>query len=211
MSTISNLLLTGLINYGAPLFGITLLFAAVGFPLPSTLLVVAAGAFGRQGTLDIASASIYGLVGAITGDCLSYAIGHFARTWVQRRFSGSNLWLKAQLTFSQRGGLAVYLTRFLLTSIALPTNLIAGSSNYTFRRYFSYVLAGEATWIVIYGGLGYLFGNQWEMISDVLNNFGGFALGLAAIGAGVYFYQAKKRKTVTLPNGLVLAEAEVLS
>jgi len=137
--------------------------------------------------LDSLSASVFGLVGAVAGDSVSYAIGRFARGWVERRFNRSGLWLKAQSTFQQRGGLAIYLTRFLLTTIALPINLIAGSSNYPFLRYFTYVLIGEFTWIVGFGGLGYLFGTQWELISQFLSDFGGFALGLAVLGAGLYF------------------------
>jgi membrane-associated protein len=196
MTTISSLLLTGLITYGAPVFGLALLFGAIGIPLPSTLLVVAAGAFGRQGMLDSFSASLFGLAGAVAGDSLSYAIGYFAHAWVQRRFGNSCLWLKAQKTFQQRGSLAIFSTRFLLTSIALPTNLIAGSSRYPFLRYLSYVLAGEFIWIAGYGGLGYLFGNQWELISDFLTNFGGFALGLVLLsGAGMYLYSARQKIT----------------
>jgi membrane-associated protein len=211
MSGVTSVLLTGLITNGAPLFGLALLIGAMGLPLPSTLLVVAAGAFGRQGALNSPSAALFGLVGAVCGDCLAYAVGRFAKGWVQRTFGGSKLWQKAQKAFSRHGGLAIYSTRFLLTSIAIPTSLIAGSSGFSFRRYFGYVLAGEATWIAVYGGLGYLFGNQWELISDFLVNFGGFALGIAVFSAGVYFFLARQKKHAAVAEGLVLAEVKGLN
>jgi membrane protein DedA with SNARE-associated domain len=37
-----------------------------------------------------------------------------------------------------------------------------------------------------YGGLGYLFGTQWEVISELLSNISGFALGLVLLGIGVW-------------------------
>ncbi|MCK7519370.1 MAG: hypothetical protein MZV64_17405 [Ignavibacteriales bacterium] len=45
-------------------------------------------------------------------------------------------------------------------------------------RFFFYDLLGEAIWIFGYGGLGYLFGTQWEVVSDVLSNISGLSLGL---------------------------------
>ena len=210
MNSVTSMLLTGLITSGAPLFGLALFFGAAGLPLPTSLLVVAAGAFGRQGTLNSLSASLFGLAGSVAGDCLCYAIGYFARTWVQNRFASSNLWLKAQNTFNQRGGLAIFFTRFILTSTAFPINLIAGSSGYSFRQYFSLVLTGEAIWISVYGGLGYLFGNQWELISDFLVNFGGYAIGLAAFSAGIYFFLAKQRKPAAVLHGLGLVEVDAI-
>ena len=41
------------------------------------------------------------------------------------------------------------------------------------------------TWLVLYGGLGYWFGGQWELVYDFVSNFGGLALGVVLLGAGV--------------------------
>jgi membrane-associated protein len=47
-----------------------------------------------------------------------------------------------------------------------------------------YDVAGEAIWIFGYGGLGYLFGTEWEVVSDFISNFGGLMLGLVVLVAG---------------------------
>jgi membrane-associated protein len=75
----------------------------------------------------------------------------------------------------------------LLTPLALPTNLIAGGSGYRYWRFLTYDVAGEFTWILLYGGLGYLFGSQWELISQFISDFSGLLVGLVALGAGLYF------------------------
>jgi membrane-associated protein len=191
---LSELFLTGMLTYGPPALGLALLLGALGLPLPGTLLVVAGGAFARQGIIDWAAAAGLGLLGAVLGDSASYAIGRFASGWVQARFGRSETWRKAQAAFQRRGGLAVYLTRFLLTPLALPTNLIAGGSRYAFSRFLSYDLAGEVTWVVLYGGLGYIFGSQWELISQFLSDFSGLLVGLVVLGAGVYLLLRRRRR-----------------
>lgn len=183
---LTNLLLTELVAYGPPLFGLALLIAALGLPLPGTLLVLATGAFIRQGVLNGVTMTILGLIGVVLGDSLSYALGRFAHRWALRRFGGTPAWQQAQSTFDRRGGLAIYLTRFFLTPLATPTNLIAGSSGYAFWRFLAFDSSGEATWLVLFGGMGYLAGSQWELVNQLASNFTGLLTGLVVLVAGGY-------------------------
>jgi len=181
----SDFLLTQIITNGAPLFGLILFIGAVGIPMPASILLIAAGAFSQQGILDVSSTALLGLLGAVCGDAISFGMGHYAKNWVDKRFGGSTAWKNAQNSFASRAGLAVYLTRFLITALAIPTNLIAGGSGLQFRKFMTYDIAGEATWILLYGGLGYWFGSEWELVSNFINNFGGLLLGLVILIAGI--------------------------
>ena len=192
-ASLTDLILTGVLNYGPPAIGLALLLGALGLPLPGTLLVLAAGAFVRQGVLSWATAAGFGLLGVVLGDSASYMVGRFAGRWVQRRFGRSAAWQKAAEIFDRQGGLAVYLTRFLLTPLALPTNLIAGGSGYPFWRFLGYDAAGELTWIALYGGLGYMFGSQWELINQFISDFSGLLVGLVMVGGGVYLLLRRRR------------------
>lgn len=182
----ADFLLTQVINYGAPILGIIVFVSALGAPFPCTLLVIAAGAFAKQGLLTWYTTGLTALAFVVLGDNLSYALGHFAREPVLRRFQHSENWTKAESTFSRWGGMAVFWTRFLITGIAVPVNLIVGTSGFGIRRFFLYDLAGEAIWIFGYGGLGYLFGTQWEVVSDLLGNVSGLALGLVLLAVGIW-------------------------
>lgn len=184
----SDYLLTLIINYGAPVFAILLFLGALGFPVGASVLVIAAGAFSQQGILDWPVAAFLGLIGAVIGDAVSFGIGFYAKDWVDKKFGGSPAWRSAEETFDRRAGLAIYLTRFLITALAVPTNLIAGGSGIQFRRFMFYDSLGEATWILLYGGLGYLFGSQWELVSTFISNFGGLTLGLVILGVGVWLW-----------------------
>jgi membrane protein DedA with SNARE-associated domain len=182
----ADYLLTQIINYGAPLFGLVLFIGALGIPVPASILLIAAGAFSQQGFLEWLPVALFGLLGAVCGDSLSFGMGRFAKEWVDKRFSRSQAWKNAQDGFASRAGLAVYLTRFLITALAIPTNLIAGGSGYQFRKFLRYDIAGETTWIILYGGLGYWFGTEWELVSDFMSNFGGLLLGLVILVAGIW-------------------------
>ncbi len=194
----SDYLLTQIINQGAPLFGLILFIAAVGVPVPASILLIAAGAFSQQGILPWYSTALLGLVGAVFGDAISFGIGYYAKDWVDERFGKSPAWKSARDTFDSRAGMAVYLTRFLITALAIPTNLIAGGSGIRFRRFMTYDALGEVTWIILYGGLGFWFGTQWEVVSDFISNFGGLLLGLVLLGAGIWLGTRQlRRRTAT--------------
>ena len=192
--SLTDFFLTGLITYGPPMLGLALLLAGLGLPLPATLFLLATGAFIRQGVMDWTTTLGLGLLGVIVGDSASYALGRFAGDRAQRRFNRSAIWKSAQDTFARRGGTAIYLTRFLLTPLAIPVNLIAGGSRYAFWRFLGYDVAGEVTWIVLYVGLGYVVGSQWELISQFVGDFSGLLVGLAALGAGVYLLARRQRR-----------------
>lgn len=175
------------------MFALALFVGGLGVPVPGTLFVVAAGAFVRQEVLSMGDTLLLGLVGVVIGDVLSYSIGRLARVWLQRRFGQSSTWQQAEATFQQRGGVAVYLSRWLLTPIAIPVNWVAGSSGYPVSRFVFYDVVGELTWLVLFGGLGYAFGSQWEVISEFVSNFSGLLVGVAVFGVGVYLLVNRKQ------------------
>ena len=180
----ADFLLTQIINYGAPILGLIVFIGAMGAPFPGTLIIVAVGAFCRQGFLSWPITGLVAFICVVLGDGLSYSMGYYARESILRRFSSSPQWNRAEKSFQNWGGMSIFLTRFLITGIAVPVNLLAGTGSYPFKRFLMYDLVGEAIWVFGYGGLGYLFGTQWEVVSDFISNFGGLMLGLLVLVAG---------------------------
>lgn len=186
IADLSEQFLTWFVAYGPPMLALALFLGATGIPLPGTFFVIAAGAFVRQGVMDISTAPMLALVGAVLGDILSYGIGRFARGPIQRRMGHTPTWRRAEETLQRRGGIAIYLTRWLLTPIAVPVNLVAGSGGYPAARFIAYDVTGELTWILLFGGLGYAFGSQWEVINQFVSDFSGLLIGVVILVIGVY-------------------------
>lgn len=195
----SEFLLTQVINYGAPFLGVIVFIGGLGVPLPCTLLVIAAGAFARQGYLPWHTTALVSIVSVIAGDSLSYAMGYYTREKVLVRFSHTPRWKKAELTFRKWGAPSIFFSRFLVTAIALPVTLLSGTTRYPFKKWLTHDALGETVWIFGYGGLGYLFGSQWEVVNEFLGNFGGLALGVVIFVIGVRQAVDRHRKKRQLP------------
>jgi membrane protein DedA with SNARE-associated domain len=187
----SDFLLTQVINYGAPILAGIVFVSALGIPLPATFIVIAAGAFSREGFLPWHTTGLIAWSCVVLGDCIGFAIGHYARGPAMRYLGGSEQWARAESFFQRWGGMSVFLTRFLVTGIASPVNIMAGMGNISFRTFLIYDVTGEGIWVFGYGGLGYLFGSQWEIVSDFMSNFGWSILGLLLLAVGIWLWHRR--------------------
>jgi membrane-associated protein len=183
---LSNQILTQILTYGAVVLGIVVFLAAIGVPFPSSVVVIACGAFVEQGFLEGLPTLGIALLFVVVGDTLSYLMGHTGRR-ITQRFTKSPTWTRAENYFKKRGSIAIFLTRWLLTPLSVPTNLIAGGSHFPVLRFLTLATAGEFIWLLSYGALGYAFGSQWEYISDFVSNFSGVLVGVVILGGGIYW------------------------
>lgn len=194
MSAISDFLLTALLNQGNLLLGVALFLAALGIPLPASMLVIAAGAFTRQGVLAWEGAATAALLGAVAGDGCSYLVGRYGLDRMSTRLQDAVRQSITAKRFARWGGWSVFVTRFLLTPVALPVNLLAGSTRYPWHRFMGAVLAGELAWVALFGGLGYVFADQWESMSQLASDFGGMLVGIALTAAGVMLVWRRQKR-----------------
>lgn len=186
-------LLTAVLTYGAVAVGLIVFLAAIGVPLPGTVTVIATGAFIEQGYLAFFPTLIVALLFVVSGDTTSYLMGRFGRHII-KRWTQSPAWNRAETYFQARGVAAIFLTRCLVTPLAIPTNLIAGGSQFPMLKFMGLSAAGEFTWLVGYGTLGYLFGSQWEYISDLVSNFSGVLVGLVLVITGLVWLLRNPQK-----------------
>jgi membrane protein DedA with SNARE-associated domain len=192
MNTLTDWTLNNLAVYGP----LTLVFIAyigsLGIPFPITMVIVAAGAFCRTGLFDWRLAMLACLLGAALADHSEYLVGRIAQPWLKQRFGKQGAWLQAQNTINRQGGWAILLTRFWLTPLAPAVNVIAGS-RYPFLRFLLLDVIGQFFWVLLYGGLGYLFAAQWEWVSQTLSAFSGLSMAVFVLAFGAYFL-AQRRK-----------------
>jgi membrane-associated protein len=194
LSELGDLLLTALVNHGSGLLGASLFLAALGLPLPASMLLIAAGAFVRQGILPLHSAALAGLAGAVAGDACSYLLGRFAGHRLPLALTTSAQWQRAAELFARWGSWGIWVTRFLLTPLALPVNLLAGSTRYPWQRFMGVVVLGELMWVLLFGGLGHVFADQWQEMSTLAGDLGGLLLGVAlGAFAGLALLRARRR------------------
>jgi membrane-associated protein len=186
MDSIIDLTLTSLTTYGPLALVFIAFFGSLGIPFPITMVIVAAGAFSRAGLLDWRLGLLTCLAGAVLADHSEYLVGRLAQSWLRRRFEQKAAWRTALATINRQGDWAVLLTRFWLTPLAPAINVIAGS-RYPFGRFLLLDVLGEFLWVLLYGGLGYLFAAQWEWVSQALRAFNGISVAAVFLALGIYF------------------------
>jgi membrane-associated protein len=187
VSDLSSLFLTWVIAYGLPVLAILMLLAGIGIPIPASLLVIAGGAFSQQGVLDPVAAGITGFLAVITGDFICFYLGKKLKGKISPKLVSKENFDRTVHLFNKFGGGMIILTRSILSALAVPTNLIAGSGDYPVVSYLIFDIIGEFLWIIGYGMLGYLFGAEWETISGFVTNMSGFLVTIIIIVIPGYF------------------------
>lgn len=195
MSELYDSLLVMVLTYGHWAVAFITLLGGIGIPVPSTMILLAAGAFIQQGVLNSELALLLALGGAVAGDNISYFIGRLLGASPIRRYKESSAWQRASQFFSRWGAWGIFLSRFLITPLALPINLMAGSTGYQLYRYASIVFAGELVWVLIYIGAGYWFTDQWEIISSMMSNLSGMLVAIVfLLVSGVLLFRRLRNR-----------------
>ena len=194
MPDLTEFFLNGLNTYGVLILAAAMFMASGGLPSPAFPLVIAAGAFARQGIIDPISAMIVVFASIVAGDIFSYGLGRFGGDWVARHLTPRReAFLKrADDMVNRYGPVSLYLTHSVFTSLDVPANVTAGLSRYPFRRFIAYVLAGRATWVLLYGTLGYVLGSQWELASHFVGQYTVW-LGLVIVVVLAGYYLIRRR------------------
>ncbi len=183
MGDTNNAVLQYLHAYGPVTLAVALLLSGIGIPVPASLLVIAAGALAGQGRISLPLAFGLAVLGAVAGSIVSYAMGRYGLEKLIARLRKGHSWQRAEQKFKEKAASAVILTRFLITPLALPTNLIAGGEKYPLVKFAVQCAIGNAIYVLLYGGLGYAFGNQWKRVAAQAGQWGIWVV----LGAGVLF------------------------
>jgi len=185
----TDAILALLLDYGAWLVAATTFLSCLAIPMPASLMMLAGGAFAAGGDLSLGLILGAAFGGAVAGDQTGYAIGRKAADYAQRLRGQPGkraaLLERARQLLGDRGGLGVFLSRWLFSPLGPYVNFIAGAAGLGWTSFTLWGAAGEAVWASLYTGLGYAFGDQIEMVADLASNISGLlAAGLAALVLG---------------------------
>ncbi len=179
------------------LFVITFL-ASLALPLPSTIVLIATGAFAGQGYFNFYDIIVIGSISTVAGDYASFFItqrwgAHILPKIGFKKLLASQKFITLRENFIQHSFASIFYSRFLITSLGIPINFIAGLSKLTFKKFFIPDLVGELIYVILYAGIGYILGNEWRSISDIFENIA-WALLILVVMVVVYLMFAKKKR-----------------
>ena len=137
------------------------------FPIvPSEATAIVAGNIASQGGLAVELCILAAAAGAIVGDNISFALGHFLGHRVERRFfTGEKAqrrlqWAQRQL--DERGGLLILVARFIPGGRTAVTFTAGFVETYPWRRFLLFDVIAGVAWGFYCVLLGYFGGKTFE-------------------------------------------------
>lgn len=184
-------------TYGPWLLAAVTFASCLAVPVPASILMMAAGGFAAAGDLALATAAGAALAGAIAGDQAGYILGRRGGSAMLARLGDrAPPVARAADLLARRGGLAVFLSRWLVSALGPYVNLVAGASGLPWPRFTLWGVAGEGVWVALYVGLGFHFaGNLAAASGQAFNILGFLAAGALALGLGWWLTSALRAET----------------
>lgn len=167
----SETLLALVPTYGFWLLAVCTFCSCLALPIPASIMMMAAGGFAAAGDLSLSASGLAALGGAVAGDQLGYLAGRKGGAGLTARLGSRAAPLaKATELLSRRGGIAVFLSRWLVSALGPYINLAAGAARMRWLDFTLPAVAGELVWCSIYLGLGWGFARDIEDIGEALGN-----------------------------------------
>lgn len=178
-------------QWGPWAVAITTFLSCLALPVPASLVMLAAGGFAAVGDLSLAAVCLAAFAGAVAGDHAGFALGRLGGPALMARLTArprrARLVGQAVAALHARGALAVYLSRWLFSPLGPWVNFAGGATGYPWRRFAPPQAAGEATWVALYVGLGWVFAGNLEAAADLAGSALGFLAGAAVtLGLGLW-------------------------
>jgi membrane-associated protein len=177
-------------QYGFWLLMVGTFCSCLALPVPVSMLMLAAGGFVSAGDLSLVPTASAALAGAVAGDQVGYfAARRGGAGLIGKLGSRAAPLAKATAMLAARGGIAIFLTRWLFSALGPYVNLAAGAARQPWGQFTAWGVAGEVVWVGLYISLGYAFTGNLEAASAMAVEMLGFlAAGAVAMGLGLWLF-----------------------
>jgi membrane protein DedA with SNARE-associated domain len=139
-----------------------------GVPVPGETVLILAAVYAGTGRLNIALVALLGFCGALLGDNIGFAIGHFGGRRLVERY-GHYIFLtperldRATDFFERHGGKIIIVARFI-EGLRQANGIIAGTSGMHWSRFLVFNAIGAGLWVAVWTSIGYFSGSHIDTI-----------------------------------------------
>lgn len=155
----------------------------VGLVVPGdTIVIVASTAV--DGPVEYFALVIAVIVGALAGESVGFALGRFFGPRIRHsrlgRRIGEHNWARAENYVDRRGGIAVFISRFLPVLHSLVP-LTVGMSTMRYRRFMAWTTPACILWAFAYVSVGSAAAGSYRQVADQLHFAGYIFVGVIVV------------------------------
>lgn len=155
----------------------------VGLIMPGdTVVIVASTAV--EGPAQFVALVVAVVLGALVGETIGFGLGRFFGPRIRDsrlgRKIGRDHWMRAEHYLDRRGGIAVFISRFLPVLHSLIP-LTVGMSTMSYRRFISWTIPACLLWAVMYVSVGSAAAGTYRELADQLHYAGYIFVGIIAV------------------------------
>ncbi len=162
-------------SYGLVAVFMLILLEYACFPLPSEVVLPFSGAVASQSGWIFPAILGFSVLAGVLGALVCYLIGYFGGyplvEKIKRRFPKAGKGLDAsQKKYEQYASLSVCIGR-LIPLCRTYISFIAGISRQSLWSYLGATAAGVTVWNAVLIGLGYLFAENWNIVTEYYDQY----------------------------------------
>jgi membrane protein DedA with SNARE-associated domain len=146
-----------------------------GVPVPGETILILGAVYAGTGRLNIVLVGLLAFFGAIVGDNIGFAIGHFGGRALVERW-GKYVFLtperldRAGEFFDRHGGKVIVVARFV-EGLRQANGIIAGTTGMHWAKFLAFNALGAALWVSVWASVGYFSGNNIDAIYNAATQY----------------------------------------
>jgi membrane protein DedA with SNARE-associated domain len=170
-----------------------------GVPVPGETTLVLAAVYAGTGRLNVILVGVLAFLGAVAGDNIGFAIGHFGGRRLVERYGRYVLLTPERLDkatdfFQRHGGKVVVVARFI-EGLRQANGIIAGITGMHWARFIAFNALGAALWVAVWTSIGYLSGNHINTIYDTATRYSTYLAIAVAVALLAYLARRLVRRS----------------
>ena len=165
----------------------------IGLVVPGdTIVIVASTAV--DGFVEYFALVFAVILGALTGESIGFGLGRFFEPRIRASRLGHRIgeknWIRAENYLDRRGGIAVFISRFLpVLHSVIP--LTVGMSTMTYRKFMTWTVPATVIWTFAYVSVGTFAAGSFRDLLDRLHYAGYIFVAIIAVFIVVVFIVKK--------------------
>jgi membrane protein DedA with SNARE-associated domain len=178
-----------------------------GVPLPGETALLLGAVYAGTGRLNILLVALVAFVGAIAGDNIGFAIGHFGGQRLLDRYGRYILLTPARIErvqefFARHGGKIIVVARFI-EGLRQANGIVAGTTAMRWRVFLLYNAIGAALWVAVWCSVGYFSGSHIDTVYEGATRYGIYLAIAVAVLLATYVLMRTRR-----PRAVAAADHE---